>query len=390
MPPTARAPPLAPGRAGPRRRARRRGRAGQGRAPLAGRPAGQLGAERIVLRQRRRAERRHRVGQAGPPRGRILVEHAEDRGLDLGRALLAALADPRRRALDVRLHHRERGAGEQRHAGQQLVEHRAERVLVRRARDLAAAALLGAHVGGRPHQGAGQRPARPLGRLGDPEVGDDRVALFVDQDVAGLDVAMDHPRAMSVGERGAHLVQDRPDDRQRQPARALHHVLERAPLHVPHHEEVEAFRLPHRVDRHDVRMMQLGDGDGLVLEALDHPFAQEQAGRHDLDGHLAVERDLVREEDGRHPASAELAADLELAEGGAPQPLDDVGHRRGRVIRGVQRHRERRDRRACRSAGRRDRREGSAGRTTYTRPTRRRTARRSEPRPPARLRSADR
>ena len=90
MPPTARAPPLPPDA-----RVRGAGLVGVGvpderRAALAGRPAGQLGAERIVLRQRRRAERRHGVGQAGPPRGRILVEHAQDRRLDLRRALVAA------------------------------------------------------------------------------------------------------------------------------------------------------------------------------------------------------------------------------------------------------------------------------------------------------------
>jgi len=79
--------------------------------------------------------------------------------------------------------------------------------------------------------------------------------------------------------------------------------------------------------------MQLGDGDCFVLEPVDHPLAHHQAGRHDLDRDLAVERDLVGEEHGGHAPAPELAADVELAERGAPKATDDVTQI-GRGIRG--------------------------------------------------------
>ena len=247
------------------------------------------------------------------------------------RTVLAGVADRRRRALHVRLHHRESRARERRRAGHQLVGHRAQRVLVRSLGHLRPAALLRAHVGGRPHQCAGQRVTGPRGRLGDAEVGHDGVAVDVDQDVGRLDVAVDHLAAVGVLQGRADLVEDRADCGKGQPARGLDHLLQRAPGHVAHDEVVQPFRLPHRVHRHDVRMVQMGDGDRLVAEPLDHAFAQQQPGRHHLDGDLAVQGDLVRQEDRRHAAPAQLPADLELPQGGAAESLHDVGHRRGGV-----------------------------------------------------------
>ena len=95
---------------------------------------------------------------------------------------------------------------------------------------------------------------------------------------------------------------------------------------------MQPLGLPHRVDRHDVRVVQVGDGDRLVPEALDHPVAQQQARRHHLDRHLSVERDLVGQEDRGHAAASQLAADLELAQRRAAEPLDHsaIGERRPR------------------------------------------------------------
>ena len=177
-----------------------------------------------------------------------------------------------------------------------------------------------------------------LRRLGDAEVGDDRVAVLVDQDVRRLDVPVNHPAAVRIGERRSDLIEDRADDGQRQRPRPPDHLLQRCATHVAHDEEVQPLGVPHRIDRNDVGMVQLSDGDRLVPEAVDHALPQQQARRDQLDRHLAVERDLVGQEHGRHPASAELPPDLELPQRGAPQALDHLGPG---GLRGVRVQRER-------------------------------------------------
>jgi len=70
-------------------------------------------------------------------------------------------------------------------------------------------------------------------------------------------------------------------------------------------------------------MAQLGGGAGFALEAIGHSLAAgEQGGGHDLDGDFAIERDFVRQEDGGHAAAPQLAGDVEFAERGAAQVVD--------------------------------------------------------------------
>ena len=121
-----------------------------------------------------------------------------------------------------------------------------------------------------------------------------------------------------------------PDDRNREAAGVPNDLIQGAALDAAHHEEVETFRLTHREAGDDVRMIQMRDGDRFPLEALDHPLAHQQAGRHDLDGDLAIEGDVVRQKHGGHPAPSQLAADLELAARGAPEPGYDFSP--GRIV----------------------------------------------------------
>jgi hypothetical protein len=70
--------------------------------------------------------------------------------------------------------------------------------------------LLGAHVHGATDDGPGVgQPPAPAGGRGpsDPKVGNDRVALF-EQDVLGLDVAVDHPVAVGIVERVGYLARE--------------------------------------------------------------------------------------------------------------------------------------------------------------------------------------
>ena len=122
-----------------------------------------------------------------------------------------ALGHERARALghDPCHHCLRGGAGERRLGGEHLVQHGAQGVDVGTGGDLALAhGLLGAHVVRRAerHAGLGHSATARRGHgKRDTKIGDQRLAV-VDQNVLGLDVAMDHPVAMGVVERARRLA----------------------------------------------------------------------------------------------------------------------------------------------------------------------------------------
>ena len=85
--------------------------------------------------------------------------------------------------------------------------------------------------------------------LGQAEIGHVRTAFFIDQDIGGLEVAMQQPLVVGEVDGTAdcrhHL---RPARRQRALGQPLR---ERVPLHVFHAEIGVAVCLPHFVDGHD-------------------------------------------------------------------------------------------------------------------------------------------
>ena len=159
---------------------------------------GERRRERIAARQRRRD--RERGGRALAD---LRFQAAHDRELDLR---IERLDDGRRRE-DARLlalvdQLGEVLALERALAGEDLVEHQAERVDVAARRDLAAGELLGRHVGGRA------RAKRFARRAGEAEVGDADLAGAVEHHVGRLEVAMDDAAFVRGGEAGADLARD--------------------------------------------------------------------------------------------------------------------------------------------------------------------------------------
>ena len=139
-------------------------------------------------------------------------------------------------------------------AGDHLVEHDPERVDVAAGVDGLALGLLGREVGGRAHDraGLGEALARLADGPGDAEVGHLDLAGVVDQDVAGLDVAVDHAAAVGEVQGAGHVRADggRPGRRSRAPWR-----MQRGqglPVDVLHDDEVRVLALAPVVDRHDV------------------------------------------------------------------------------------------------------------------------------------------
>ena len=173
------------------------------------------------------------------------------------------------------LHHvtqrgQRRGPAERRPAGQQFVEHRAERIDVAGRADVAmpAGGLLRRHVAGTAHDDARLRqPAVVFHDLGQAEVGDPRLIGGVDEHVLRLQVAMQGATLMGEVDRlGDDLDVARRDLRRQRPV--LHEGPEVATGHVVHREVMLAVMLADLVDGDDVGVLQVGGGFGLAQESL--------------------------------------------------------------------------------------------------------------------------
>jgi len=201
-------------------------------------------------------------------------------------------------------------------ARDQLVQDGAEAVNVAGRPDqrFLARRLLRGHVAGRAQHRAGGRQLG-IGRkdLGQPEIGEKGLAVGVDQDVRGLQVAVHHAVPVQVlhgprdrGQQAHALLQLQ--------APATQPIGQAGALDVFHGEVVLAVDLAHVVDLHDVRMAQTGGGAGLLLEPLHVLGAGEVAGEDHLDGHGPLEALLPGLVDHAHAAAPDLAEQLVRAE----------------------------------------------------------------------------
>ena len=200
-------------------------------------------------------------------------------------------------------------------AGQELEGDDGQRVEVRLAGRLAAPGLLGGHVRG----GSRDRPAhgaRVLAvHLGQPEVGQDRLPLAVEEHVGRLDVAMDDALGVGVVEGVAERLQDveRLLGLQRLLGKPL---LEGAVGHVLGDHvglSVEVAEIEHR---EDVAVAEPGHRPGLPLEPL-AGFLGVTEGRQQLDRGPALEARVVGAVDHAHAATSERALDHVGADAGA-------------------------------------------------------------------------
>ena len=108
----------------------------------------------------------------------------------------------------------------------------------------------------------------PAHLLGQAEVADLGMSVAVQQDVAGLEIAVDDAVLVGVGHGLGHL----PDQLAGLPRRQrtmLDPIRQAAPFDVAHREVVLALVLPDLEDGHDARVVELGSRLGLPAEALD-------------------------------------------------------------------------------------------------------------------------
>ena len=296
-------------------------------SPVARPGAGGLDGERVLEVGLERA----RVGVAVLE---VLVRHAvedrrEARG-DVGAARLhvgEVLADVLHRHRDLVL------AVEGDVAGEHLEQHDAEAVDVGLAVDVVAERLLGGDVVGGAEDAALGGQALLVERAGDAEVGDLGGALLVDQDVLGLDVAVDDVAGVGGAEGAGDL--DRVGDRlvDGQAAHAADAVLQRLALDVLEDDVRPAVLLAGVDDADDVRVGELGDRARLAAEALELVRVRGDLAVHELDRDAALEDGVEGAIDRRHPAGPDLgvqpvpAVELHADESAHPcvEPIVDYG-----------------------------------------------------------------
>ena len=104
-------------------------------------------------------------------------------------------------------------------------------------------------------------------QLGDPEIRDLHPALFVEQDVLRLDVAVDDALLVRILER---LADRRHDDQRllRRQLPGLQQLPQAHPIHELHQQVIEAVGLAEVIDGDNVRMVEAGQRLRLAGETL--------------------------------------------------------------------------------------------------------------------------
>ncbi len=278
-------------------------------------------------RRGRRGARQRRQAAARFLRGRraargVLFQQREDQLIEQRRDAGNQVARRGRRQREVRAHDLPGiGAEERVLPGHDAVQHAAQRVEVGAPIGCGAAQRFRRERGGGAAQHARLGPSDAGGQ---PEI-DQRdgrgigSGIVADEDVRGLDVAVDEAASVQRAERVEQRVGDARDRRR---VRALQGRVDRAPRHEVHREPgglgaagaaVAVRRLDHAVlvDRHEVRVAQGGE---------DVELAVEGAGQLGRVGDPLRTEQLQRED----PAAVPVPDPQHLARGAGTEPAQDL------------------------------------------------------------------
>ncbi len=177
------------------------------------------------------------------------------------------------------------------------------REIERRAED---AAGLGQPVEGRVVQVLGDAEIEELGR-------DDPVRTLCQKDVRGLDVPVDHARAMGGVEGREHGPRDPEGLLEGQAPFAGEALIEVFALEELHRHERRSVVHVRVEDRDDRRVIDLGRRHGFAEEALDGVRVDPEPLRHDLQRDLLAQDLVSGDVDPPHPTFAEWTLDPVLA-----------------------------------------------------------------------------
>ena len=255
----------------------------------------------------------------------ILGKQALQDAHHLGRDILAKAAHVRDGIVEVHHHQRHgRIRHERRAPAQHLIQGNPQRIQVRAVIGDFAADQLRRHVAGRPHHGACGRVAVAAQDLDDPKIHQDGLALHVEHDVGGLDVAMDHAALVGIADciGDVRCKFDGIFDRKLpsgidQPFQA---VLECFPRKELQHHVIHAVIIVEIVHLHDIGMAQARYSRRFTLEALDEHRIGRKMGMDKLDRNNPLQIWIGRLVDRRHASLSEQCIDSVTSTQSPPNP----------------------------------------------------------------------
>ena len=218
---------------------------------------------------------------------------------------------------------------EWRFAGEHFVQDGAERVNVRsRVQRAVPSRLFRTHVRWSPetHPRVGDAVGTVAAAHGqrDAEVGHKCLAV-VEQDVVGLDIAVDHAVTVGIVERAGDGGGDPERVGDRKLRLALEPVAERFALDVGHDVENGGVDSAGINEGEDVGMLQVGGGFDLLQEPLGADEYRQLGAEH-FERDPAVVAPIQREVDRGHAAGAQLTLDGVAVGQGCLEAIDPIGH----------------------------------------------------------------
>ncbi len=141
--------------------------------------------------------------------------------------------------------------------------------------------------------------------MGDAEVAHLDLAVGRQQDILGLDVAVNHAMRVRHVEGLAELLDDGHHGCQRQRRVSIDQTLERTTLDIFHHQITQPIIVAHVVDGHDVGMLEHAGQVRLLLEAAYDIRAAEQVAVQHLDRDLTAQARVMGAIDTGHAAVAD-------------------------------------------------------------------------------------
>ncbi len=207
-----------------------------------------------------------------------------------------------------------RGVSLERNAARQhFVEDDPQRINIRPLIRLFALHLLGRHVFRRPDHHPSARDPFASERPGDPEVHDPGVPVLVDHDVLRLEVPVDDPQTMGLGQSLAELLGDRDGPAYAERARLADEPLQVLARNILHGDEGRALG-PAQVEHPaDVAVTDLPGEFQLVRETLDRLPIEGDLRLEELEGDLLLDVGVVDLVDASHAAVAQFLDDLVAA-----------------------------------------------------------------------------
>ncbi len=213
---------------------------------------------------------------------------------------------------------RKRALGKGRVAREQKVERAAQRIDVGAVVEVRGfQGLLGGHVIDGP-KGRSARRRTPrlvaLVQAGQAQIENLDHTLVVDQQVRGLDVAVDEVAGVGVGKALGRLANVVRRAIEGQRAVEFDQPLQVLAVDELHDDEIAVHFIVDAIGLDDIGVIERGDGPGLGEEALQRgPVLGDRAG-NDLQGHAAIHGHVLGKKDGAHAPLAQALDELVLAQ----------------------------------------------------------------------------